>query len=260
MTIPELEAIDYGLAHYNLKGKLWEHIMKRSEECFTKNAAARDAIRTKEELDAYAAAKREKFIERLGGIPYDSTLPLQAEITGSVEEPGLRIENIVFQSRPNVYVTANLYLPEKRKNPCGAVLLQMGHSNAGRFYTVYQKVARSIASAGLIVFAMDPMGQGERLSYFENGSDQPTVEGTTTEHQYNGDRCVLMGDSIARYFISDAMRAVDYLQTRPEVDPERIGATGCSGGGTATAHMMVCDPRIAAAAPVAFLTNRQEFL
>ena len=260
MTIWELEAVDHGRVHYNLRGKLWEHVMKRSEGCFAKNAAARDAIRTKEDLEAYAQKMREDFTRRLGGIPYDSTLPLCAEITGVVEEPGLRIENIVFQSRPHVYVTANLYLPEKRKNPCGAVLLQMGHAERGRLAESYQKVARSIASAGLIVFAIDPMGQGERLSYFEPGSDAPVVEGTTTEHQYTGDRCVLVGDSLARYFISDAMRAVDYLLTRPEVDGSKIGATGCSGGGTATTHMMVCDPRIAAAAPAAFVTSRREYL
>lgn len=258
MTFRELETVDHGHIHYNLRGKLWEHILKRSEICFAKNAAVREEIRTREDLDAYAAAMRESFVSRLGGIPYDSTLPLQAEITGVLEEPGLRIENIVFQSRPKVYVTANLYLPEARKTPCGAVLLQMGHAENGRFYDVYQKVARSIASAGVIVFAMDPMGQGERLSYFEDG--RPAVAGNTTEHQYTGDRCVLLGDSLARYFISDAMRAVDYLLTRPEVDGSRIGATGCSGGGTATAHLMVCDPRIAAAAPAAFLTNRREYL
>jgi len=260
MTFRELEAIDHGHIHYNLRSKLWEHILKRSELCFAKNAAAREEIRTVEALETYAAAMRERFIARLGGIPYDSALPLQAEVTGVIEEPGLRIENIVYQSRPNVHVTANLYLPEKRKTPCGAVLLQMGHAENGKFYDIYQKVARSVASAGVIVFAIDPMGQGERLSYFEKGSAGPAVEGNTTEHQYTGDRCVLLGDGLARYFISDAMRAVDYLLTRPEVDGSKIGATGCSGGGTATAHLMVCDPRIAAAAPAAFLTNRREYL
>lgn len=260
MKIRELEAIDHGESTYNLRGKLWEHIIKRSEACFEKNAACREAIKTKEDLEKYAQFKREKFIERLGTIPYDATLPLCAEITGVIEEEKLTIENIVFQSRPKVYVTANLYLPKKRKAPCGAVLLQMGHSENGRFYDSYQKVARSIASAGLIVFAIDPVGQGERLSYFEDGSNKPTVPGATEEHQYTGDRCVLVGDSYARYFICDAMRAVDYMLTRPEIDGSKIGATGCSGGGTATTHMMLCDSRIAAAAPAAFLTNRREYL
>lgn len=115
MTFRELEAIDHGHIHYNLRSKLWEHILKRSEVCFAKNAAVREQIRTKEALDAYTSAMWERLIDRLGGIPYDSTLPLQAQITGTVEETGLRIENIVFQSRPNVYVTANLYLPVTRK-------------------------------------------------------------------------------------------------------------------------------------------------
>lgn len=260
MAIQDLEKIDHGNDYYNLRGKLWEHIMKRSELCFAKNAAARNAIHALRDLEDYAQKMREGFIRRLGGIPYDSALPLCPEITGVVEESGMRIENIVFQSRPQVYVTANLYLPKQRKTPCGAVLLQMGHMPTGRLCDNYQRVARSIASAGLIVFAIDPVGQGERLSYFEPDSDWNVIASDCAEHQYTGDRCVLAGDNLARYFISDAMRAVDYLLTRPEVDRSKIGATGCSGGGTATAHMMVCDRRIAAAAPAAFITSRQAYL
>jgi hypothetical protein len=69
-----------------------------------------------------------------------------------------------------------------------------------------------------------------------------------------------LGDNIARYFVHDAMRAVDYLCARPEVDPTKIGVTGCSGGGTQTGMLMLCDPRIAAAAPAAFIMNRESYM
>ncbi|MBR2884946.1 MAG: hypothetical protein IKB93_09170, partial [Clostridia bacterium] len=104
------------------------------------------------------------------------------------------------------------------------------------------------------------VGQGERLSYYEPLLGRETIPPIMYEHQYAGEQCVLNGDSIARYFIADAMRAVDYLQTREEVDKDKLGATGSSGGGTATCHMMLCDKRIMAAAPATFVTSRQAYL
>lgn len=245
---------------YALKDKLWGHVIERSEECFERAAEEREKVKTIEELEKYAEEKRKFFIDSLGGIPYDNTLPLNARVTSVIEEPGLRIENIIFESRPNVYVTGNLYIPEKRKKPCGAVLFQKGHDAEGKVEAGGQKNARAIASCGLVVFMFDPLGQGERLGYYEPSLRKPLIAPTVWEHQYAGDQCLLTGDNIARYFIADAMRAVDYLVSRPEVDPERIGATGASGGGTATCHMMVCDPRIKAAAPCVFVTTRQNYL
>lgn len=187
-------------------------------------------------------------------------LPLNAKVTGVIEEPGLRIEKIIFESRPKVYVTANLYMPEKRKKPCGAVLFQLGHSDIGKSDPQYQRVARAIASCGIVVMVIDPVGQGERLSYYEHSVGKPLIGATVWDHQYAGEQCVLNGNNIARYFIADAMRAVDYLETREEVDKNKIGATGSSGGGTATCYMMVCDPRIKAAAPGTYVTTRRENL
>ncbi len=260
MSIAELEKNDPGRGYYNLNNKLWEHVLSRSQECFKRAKEARMSIKNKEELSEYTDKMRQGFIESLGGIPYDKSLPLNAKTVGIIKEEGLTIEKIIFESRPKVYVTANLYIPEKRKNPCGAVLFQLGHSAKGKSGKQYQKVARAICSAGLIVFVIDPVGQGERLSYYEPEIGQPMVPATTSEHQYAGEQCVLIGDNIARYFIADAMRAVDYLQSRPEVDSERIGATGSSGGGTATCYMMLCDERIKAAAPGTFVTNRRAYL
>ena len=260
MSIATVEGYTPERWTYALKDKLWSHVVSRSEECFERAAVEREKVKTIEELKKYTEEKRKFFIDCLGGIPYDSTLPLNAKVTGVIEEPGLRIEKIIFESRPKVYVTANLYIPEKRKEPCGAVLFQMGHSAEGKGAPSYQRVARAIASCGLIVMVMDPLGQGERLGYFEPSIRKPLIAATVWEHQYAGEQCELIGDNVARYFIGDAMRAVDYLVSRPEVDSEKIGATGASGGGTATCHMMVCDSRIKAAAPCVFVTTRREYL
>ena len=260
MSIHSLEKYDLRENFYSLRDKLWQHVAQRSEECFEKAKKARASIMTPQELSAYIQMQREEFINALDGIPYDKTLPLNAKITGVTEEEGLRIENIIFESRPKVYVTANLYIPEKRKEPSAAVLLQVGHAEKGKAYEQYQRVARIIASYGLIVMIMDPVGQGERLSYYEPSIGKAMIPATISDHQYAGEQCVLNGDSITRYFIADAMRAVDYLETREEVDKTKIGATGSSGGGTATCHMMLCDDRIKAAAPGTFVTTRQDYL
>ncbi len=259
MGVHMLQDLDLGRSYYGLKDKLLIHLLKRSEDCFKRAAERRASIQTKDDFEAYTEEMRKGFIERLGGLPYDNSLPLNAEIKGVIEEPGLKIEKIVFQSRPNVYVTTNLYLPEKRKDPCGAVLFQLGHSNEGKGDDQYQRVARAIASCGVIVMLMDPPGQGERHTYFEESINRLMVGGTCDEHEYLGKQSVLIGDSIARYFITDAMRAVDYLMSRPEVDENNIGITGSSGGGTATCHTMVCDTRIKAAAPGTFVTTRKNY-
>ncbi|NLD87903.1 MAG: prolyl oligopeptidase family serine peptidase, partial [Clostridiales bacterium] len=260
VNIAQAEKYNPGESYYNLDCKLWEHVLARADELHKAAKEARDSIRTCRELEEYAESKRSLFIKSLGGIPYDNTLPLEDKVMGFVDVPGMRIEKIIFKSRPHVYVTANLYLPHKRKNPCGAVLFQLGHAADGKAYEQYQRVARSIASAGLIVMTMDPIGQGERLSYYEPSLGQFIIGPTTQEHQYAGNQCLLAGDNIARYFVADAMRAIDYLISRPEVDPAKIGATGSSGGGTATSMMMICDNRIAAAAPGTFVTNYEEYI
>ena len=259
MSISGIEKNDPSRIYYNLKNKLYNHVMLRSEEAFKKAESRRALIKNENELKEYAEKMQKFFIESLGGIPYDKNLPLDARITGVIEEDDLKIEKIIFESRPKVYVTANLYIPKERKEPCGAVLFQIGHAEDGKAAAQYQRVARAICSAGLIVMIMDPVGQGERLSYYEPEISTFMVPPTIGEHQYTGEQCVLIGDSIARYFIADAMRAIDYLSSRPEVDPERIGATGSSGGGTATCHLMVCDKRIKAAAPGTFVTTRRDY-
>lgn len=239
--------------------QLKDHIYARSLEAFARGDAQRAQIKTPEALRERQTNLRRDFLEAIGGLP-ESDTPLNAVTTGTVEADGFRIENVVFESRPRHYVTANLYVPNGVDAPTGAVLFLMGHSWNGRLADHYQAVAQSLARAGLVVLAMDPIGQGERLGYVDPQTGKPSVAPGTREHDYVGVQVQLAGDGLARYFLHDAMRGLDYLSSRPEVDPQRIGVTGTSGGGTQTMMMMAADPRIAAAAPSSAIMSRESFL
>ncbi|MCF7839075.1 MAG: prolyl oligopeptidase family serine peptidase [Candidatus Marinimicrobia bacterium] len=258
-TIAELEQWSPFAAYYDVRSQLKRHVYARSVAAFAAGDAARDAVRTVEALRERQRLIRTAFLKGLGGLP-PSDSPLNARVTGCIEEPGLRIEKVIFESRPGVFVTANLYVPDNAPAPAAAVLFLCGHSYEGKGYPRYQCVCRHLAAAGLIVLAQDPLGQGERLGYYEPSLGAPTVPWGTTEHDHVGAQCLVLGDSLARYFLHDALRGMDYLGARPEVDPRRIGVTGNSGGGTQTCMLMMTDPRVAAAAPGTFLMNRETYM
>ncbi|NLO35470.1 MAG: hypothetical protein GX112_03850 [Clostridiaceae bacterium] len=247
------------MAYYDVASQLQRVVYDRSLAAFAAGDQRRDQIANPAQLDTYRAKLRRDLIEALGGLPFGETA-LDAQVTGRIQENGFCIEKIIFQARPACYVTANLYLPDRLDGPTGAVLFLCGHAREGKQYETYQVVCRSLVEAGLIVLAQDPVGQGERFGYYEPAAGISVMAGPTEEHDHAGTSCLLTGAPIARYFIHDAMRAIDYLCQRPDVDPERIGVTGSSGGGTQTCLMMICDPRLAAAAPTNFLTSRRAYL
>ncbi|HRU05519.1 MAG TPA: prolyl oligopeptidase family serine peptidase [Candidatus Brocadiia bacterium] len=259
MTFQELEKVSPANGYYDVRDQLKRHIYGRAKEAFAKGDAARDAVRTRQALARRQALMRRGFIAAVGGLPPIGG-PLKSRVAGELRGEGFRIEKVMFESRPKVFVTANLYVPDGVDKPRGAVLFLCGHSEKAKHDLDYQVVCQILAQAGLVVLAQDPIGQGERLSYYEAAIRNTTVRWGTGEHQYAGSQCALVGDSLARYFIHDAMRGVDYLCSRKEVDPRRIGVTGNSGGGTQTCMMMVCDPRVAAAAPATFLMNRETYM
>ena len=113
----------------------------------------------------------------------------------------------------------------------------------------------NLVRKGFVVFAMDPVGQGERYQYWDSQQQASRVGEPTLEHSYPGAQCFITGSSLARYMTWDAMRAIDYLVSRPEVDPSRLGVTGRSGGGTQAAYLGAMDARIKAAAPENYITT-----
>jgi cephalosporin-C deacetylase-like acetyl esterase len=167
-------------------------------------------------------------------------------VTGTVERPGYRIEKVTFESRPRLYVTANLYVPAGTgRRP--AILGPLGHSVNGKAWPSYQRLFSNLARKGYVVLAYDPFGQGERIEYPGSRPGQSALGGGTSEHEYAGRRLILLGANFGLFRTWDGIRGIDYLLTRGEVDPERIGCCGQSGGGTLTQFLAALDSRIGVA-------------
>ena len=259
MDIHKLEKESLQFFDYDVKSQLQRFIYRRSEEALAKGDDARDSLNAIEDLNKRQQEMRAKFLNAIGGLPSSDT-PLYPQYLGAVQEDGYRIEKIIFESRPKTFVTSNLYVPDGIVAPRGAVIFLCGHSIGAKQAEEYQIVCRHLVKSGLVVLIQDPIGQGERFSYYEEAIKGTTVNSGIYEHDYAGSQCLPLGQSIARYFVHDAMRSMDYLSSRPEVDPNRIGVTGSSSGGAQTALLMICDPRIAAAAPCTFITDKQSYM
>ena len=200
------------------------------------------------------ASVKKKLSELIG--PFPEKTPLNARVTGVIKREDYRVEKVIYESIPGYYVTAALFIPGKRKGKAPAIIYASGHSINGFRYDTYQSIILNLVKKGFIVLAFDPIGQGERLQYY-NEEKAKSRFGPTHEHSYPGAQCYISGYSPTKYFIWDGIRSVDYLLTRKEVDPERIGMTGRSGGGTQTAYTAAMDDRILAAAPECYITSME---
>ncbi|MCX6598086.1 MAG: acetylxylan esterase [Acidobacteria bacterium] len=208
-------------------------------------------IRTVAEANRRKQFVRQKLVEIVGGLP-DYRGPLNARVTGRMVGEFHTIEKVIFESLPGFFVTGNLYRPN-REGRYPAVLVPSGHTQEGK--PEPQILAANLARNGFVVLTYDPIGQGEREQTYLPELGRPLSGGGGNEHLELGARSILIGQSVARYFIFDAQRAVDYLVSRPDVDADRIGVAGCSGGGAIATYVGVFDPRIKAAAPACFINS-----
>lgn len=214
-----------------------------------------EAVKTAGDVHQYQDRLKKAMLEALGGFPEKT--PLNPQITGTLERDGYRIEKILFESQPGFHVTALMYLPPgPGPHPC--VLVPCGHSGNGKAYESYQRACIILARNGIAAFCFDPIGQGERHQFLDSAG-KPVVEGTI-DHTYHAAPTTLLGISTANIFIWDGIRALDYLVTRADIDPSRIGCAGNSGGGTQTSYLMALDHRIAAAAPNCYITSFEKLL
>jgi len=206
------------------------------------------AVRTVADAERRKEIVRRKIVAALGGLPdYDG--PLNPRITGRIQADGYVIEKAIYESLPGFYVTANLYRPN-RPGRYPAVLLQAGHTQEGKAEP--QWLAANLALKGFVSLAFDPVGQGEREQTYDPQLKAPAAGWSVNEHIHAGAQASLVGESLTRYFIWDAKRSIDYLLSRPEVDPLRVGAAGCSGGGALTTFIGALDSRLKAVIPACF--------
>jgi pimeloyl-ACP methyl ester carboxylesterase len=212
--------------------------------------AAWEGIGTERELLKFQRELRKHLLDMIGGLPAEKT-PLNARVTGRIQMQGFHIEKLVFESLPGIYVTALVYAPDVAgKHP--AVLVPSGHSTNGKAY--YQALCQRLVQRGYVVISWDAFGQGERSQFWDEKNHKTRYNLICAEHAILGNLAYLAGTNLARWEIWDGIRAVDYLLTRPDVDPDRINITGTSGGGFQTTLIAALDPRIKVVAPSCYIT------
>ncbi|WP_037200220.1 alpha/beta hydrolase family protein [Rhodopirellula baltica] len=264
-VVEDLNVLDGG----NPNGPTWidwndpglmlvQHLNGLTRECLAAREDEVSSLKTAEDWKTRQTKVRQTLDQILG--PWPDRTPLNPQVTGTLQKDGYRVEKIVFESMPDFYVTGALFIPDGLEEPRPAILKVIGHSAQAFRRDLYQNVILNLVHKGFVVFAIDPLGQGERLQYFDPQTGKSTVGSSTKEHSHAGVQCFLMGRSIARYFTWDGIRAIDYLLTRPEVDPNRIGVTGLSGGGTQSSYIGAVDQRVRAVAPTGYITSISRLL
>ena len=210
--------------------------------------------RSERSLRRHQRRLRESWTKSFGGYP--KRTPLNARVTGVVPRDGYRIEKVLFESLPGLFVTAHLFLPDEIpdcKPPYPGILICCGHSGEGKGIAGYQRAAVLAALDGFAALIYDPIDQGERLQL--PGKNPPhNVHG----HNITGISAMLLGWNTARFRIWDGMRALDYMQSRKEINPKRLGVMGNSGGGTLSSYIMALDDRIGSGAPSCYITSLTE--
>jgi len=245
-------------------GLVYHALQQRADEAYANRKATYEALKTPEECMAYQKRMKEFFRTQIGGFP--ERTPLNPRVIGKLKGDGFHVENLIYESWPGHHVTANLYLPNT-KPPYPGVLVPCGHSHDGKAAAAYQRACILLAKNGMAALCYDPIGQGERYQvlseqpneFFRGGSryrpPHPQVQFyCTAEHTLMSVSSIPLGSNSARYRIWDGMRGIDYLVSRPDIDPKRIGCTGNSGGGTLTSYIMALDERVQCAAPVCYST------
>jgi len=212
------------------------------------------ALSSKQAMEDYRDQSKNRYQKIVGDFPLKSELKTQ--VTGKKNFKDFSIENVVFQSVPGRFVTANLYVPTGKGSFPG-VLFLAGHGMSGKVSE--QKEAMVLAQNGFVVLAVDPVGQGERVQLVDIEGKAAT-RGSTTEHTLLNAGANLVGTSVALIEYWDNHRALDYLETRQEVDKNKIGCIGSSGGGTQTTYMLGLDDRIKVAVVCSYVSKRERVL
>jgi dienelactone hydrolase len=211
-------------------------------------------INSLEDWQAKRKIYREQLFEMVGLSPLPEKTDLKPVITGKIEHEQFTVENLQFQSMPGLYVTANLYIPKGLEKPAPAILYVCGHGNVkknGISYgskTAYQHHPAWFARNGYVCLIIDTLQLGE-IEGIHHGT-----------YRYQMWWWNSRGYTPAGVEAWNCIRALDYLETRKEVDASRFGVTGRSGGGAYSWWISALDERIKAAVPVAGITDLQNYV
>ena len=211
--------------------------------------ACLDEIQTLDDWNQRRAGYRQELFEMLGLDPMPEKTDLQPVVTGRVEHEEFVVELLHFQSRPGLYVTGNLYLPKQIEGKLPTILYVCGHGRVAKDgvslgnKTHYQHHGGWFARNGYVCLVIDTLQLGE-IEGIHHGT-----------YRYNRWWWLNRGYTSAGVEAWNCIRALDYLETRPEVDATRFGVTGRSGGGAYSWWLAALDDRIQCAVPVAGITD-----
>ena len=242
----------------DMSNALYNHICSIALAQLDERRLIVEELKTRDDWVGRQAELKKILAELVGEFP--ARTPLNPVITGKLKGDGFTVEKLYFESRPVFYVTAALFLPTAGKGRLPAILYCSGHHLSSFRVDVYQTTVLNLVKKGFVVLAIDPVGQGERIEYL--GADGKIDENidATLQHSFPGTQSFLSGFSPINYFIWDGIRAVDYLISRKEVDPARLGITGQSGGGLQTVYIAAMDDRLLATAPETSICTYEKLL
>ena len=231
--------------------------VRRVREMRLERRARLSELRTPRDVRRYQERVQAGIERAFSPVPKRN--PLNARVLGVHQGRYARIEKILFESRPNFFVTANLYIPHgvNEKKKAFGIVADCGHSQNGKQLPTYQAFPQRLALNGFMTILIDPVNQGERDQYYGLGKElqQGLSDNCCQAHNMMGKQLELIGEYFGMWRAWDNMRALDYLLTRPELDPRHIGMTGNSGGGTMTTWTWAAEPRLTMAAPSCFVTT-----
>jgi cephalosporin-C deacetylase-like acetyl esterase len=209
-----------------------------------------DGAKTLAEWQARRPRLKQEYLDMLGLLPLPEKTPLHATITGTLERDQVVIEKLHYQSRPGLYVTANLYRPKEITSKLPGVLYVCGHSGRGRDgnKTAFQDHGMWFATNGYVCLVIDTLQLGE-IPGIHHGT-----------FRYGRWWWQALGYTPAGVECWNGIRGIDYLVSRPEVDPERIAVTGISGGGAYTIYIAAADDRVKCAVPVSGMSDLESYI
>ncbi len=219
----------------DLRTELTRHLVTRAVDRLNRRDGERERLLAAGRWQELGEAIRSHVRAAFGPMPFgDSVAPVDARPVSQYETRHCGIQNVLFESFPGWEVNASVFVPHG-PGPFPAVVLPVGHS--GKQHNAYQVPAQAFASLGFLAVLFDPPGQ--------DSEKQPG-----NDHFADGVRTYLTGHSSNRYFVLDALRCIDYLATRSDVDLSRgVGMSGVSGGGHTTLFATLFDDRIACQGP-----------
>ncbi len=230
-------------------------VMAEVEEHAWRRACRLRAYRTAADWQDHVRRTRKRFRAALGPLP--ERTPLRVERTGVLERRGYVVEKLLIETQPSFYVTANLYLPAPLGGRAPGIVSPVGHWPHSKGQEVEQARMAGLARKGYVGLIWDPVGQGERSQYWDAARGVPPIPPGTSQHAAICHPAFLIGSTVITTMVWDGVRMIDYLASRPEVDPARLGCTGVSGGGTYTMFLGAFDERLKATVPVCS-TSRYE--